>query len=675
MSNTSFASNANRPTRESLLPKHPRPQRICEYFMAEGTCRYGNNCKYSHVKPDNDSGGEVHTDERPEALLFKLKREMKSFSNLKDFQSLGRFEEFLDIALKVLDSTEREVRAEVILVLTVNDQRETDNTIGYDLIRFVVDKIGCPNQRPLLLYPGIDPLRELDTDRHIVPFMKILVHDAFVESCVEKSFHFVIKATYGPDGERGSRFLKKIVARLEEKSVSCNTEDLKTMLQEPCFLLARLLHYIVRYSSEAIGHTDLLDVHVKLKELSRSVKVRTPLSAQTDRYLAQTAARLLPPKLHPGTEQDPSERESSLDIRYQQHEFLVDLPGELSNSVPRHDNDSARIAKISILPTRDEVLSLRDPYLPINDIAAPHFLDGASRLLDINFRLLREDMIGPLRNAVNLILQKLSPEVPISKQLSHQNYLREPNMVSTRLYFDVSVESAQFVKNNGLTFQLRFRQPRQRNGVPHETIKSYWDATKSLDRGSLLCLVSNTPDFICFLTVVEKQTQLLCKDPDWCWIDVTPEGKVDHVRESLLQNIRRKLKVSLALVEFPGVLLASFKTILESLQTRSPFLPFSNILCPQPDERQAYDSRRNRTAKVPPPLYSLGGFQFNLQPLKNSRAYQGPLFLSSEASPDDHELLGKLERESTLDSGQCKGLIAALTQEVALIQGDDLHYL
>ena len=311
-------------------------------------------------------------DERPEALLFKLKRLMKSFSKLNGFQTLGRFEEFLDVALKVLDSTEREVRAEAILVLSVNDQREADSTTGYDLIHYVVDTIGCPEQRHFLLYPGLNPLRVLDFDRHIVPFMKILVHDAFAQSCVEKSFRFVIKAIYGPDGERGSRFLKKIVARLEEKSVSCNTEDLKTILQENCFLVSRLLHYLVRYNAEAIGHADLLDVHVKLKELS--VNVRTPLSARTDRYLAETAAYLIPLKLYTATEQDPSERESSLDTRYQQHEFLVDRPGELSNSVPRHDNDSARIAKISILPTKAEVLCLRDPYLPINDIAAPIYL-------------------------------------------------------------------------------------------------------------------------------------------------------------------------------------------------------------------------------------------------------------------------------------------------------------
>jgi Zinc finger C-x8-C-x5-C-x3-H type (and similar) len=643
--------------------------------MAKGNCKYGDQCKFSHLKPNTDSGGEGQIDERPEALLFRLKGLMKSFSRFNEFQTLGRFEEFLNVALKVLDSTEREVRAEAVLVLSaVNDQHDADTT-GYDLIVYFVAKIGLLEHSHHLLYLGWNPFNDLDFERHIAPFIRILVHDAFAQSCVEKSFRFVIKAIYGPDGERGSKFLKTIIARLEQ-SASCNTEDLKVVFQENCLLVARLLHYLVRYNADAIGHVDLLNVHAKLKQLS--VSVRTPLSARTDRYLAETAARLIPPKLQPMTKQGPLERESSLDIRYQQHEFLVDRPGELSNSAPRHDNDSAHIAKVSILPTKGEVLCLRDPYLPINDIAAPHFLDGASRLFDINFRLLREDMIGPLRNAVNVILQKLRPKAPISQQLSHQNYLREPNMVSTRLYYDVAVESADFVKKDGLKFQLRFRQPQQTRGLSDEARSTYWEATKSLNNGSLLCLVSNAPDFVCFLTVIEKQTKSLCEDPHWCWVDVIPEGKMDNVRESLLQNIQRnRVHDSLALVEFPGVLLVAYKAILESLQTRSehPFLPFSSILCPIPDERHNYDPRRNRSLNVPPPLYASEGFRFNLQPLKHSGASQEPLFLSSEATPDDPELLRKLERETTFDPGQCKGLIAALTQEVNLIQGDHLLYL
>jgi hypothetical protein len=87
-------------------------------------------------------------------------------------------------------------------------------------------------------------------------------------------------------------------------------------------------------NAEAIGHADLIDIYTELRELS--VSVRMSLLPRTDRYLAETAAYLILVKLQPTTEHYPSERDSSLYIRYQQREFLVDLPSELSSSVPRH---------------------------------------------------------------------------------------------------------------------------------------------------------------------------------------------------------------------------------------------------------------------------------------------------------------------------------------------------
>src|SRR5271170_7198497 len=70
----------------------------------------------------------------------------------------------------------------------------------------------------------------------------------------------------------------------------------------------------------------------------------------------------------------------------------IDLPGQLSKSGARHDNDSHLIANIQILPTKDELLCKRVSYIPFNNPAAPHFLEGPARLCDIHFRLLREDL-------------------------------------------------------------------------------------------------------------------------------------------------------------------------------------------------------------------------------------------------------------------------------------------
>jgi hypothetical protein len=70
-------------------------------------------------------------------------------------------------------------------------------------------------------------------------------------------------------------------------------------------------------------------------------------------------------------------------------------PGELREKGPRHDNDHLEIDKIRIAPTHEELMCEDEPYLPPNFPGAPHFFDAkcAERLLDIQFRLLREELM------------------------------------------------------------------------------------------------------------------------------------------------------------------------------------------------------------------------------------------------------------------------------------------
>ncbi|CAG8662243.1 8370_t:CDS:2, partial [Diversispora eburnea] len=76
-----------------------------------------------------------------------------------------------------------------------------------------------------------------------------------------------------------------------------------------------------------------------------------------------------------------------------------DPPGELSVHGSRHSNDFAEISEISIIPTTDEILCRREPYLPVisGDDDLHHLPKGAARLLDRQFRLLREEMLNAFR--------------------------------------------------------------------------------------------------------------------------------------------------------------------------------------------------------------------------------------------------------------------------------------
>ncbi|OJA18637.1 hypothetical protein AZE42_01786, partial [Rhizopogon vesiculosus] len=80
-------------------------------------------------------------------------------------------------------------------------------------------------------------------------------------------------------------------------------------------------------------------------------------------------------------------------------------PGALHEGGPRHDNDFEDISDIRIAPTHGELMSRIPPFLPVNFFGAPHPapLGSIQRLLDIQFRLLREELTAPLRKAVQLI--------------------------------------------------------------------------------------------------------------------------------------------------------------------------------------------------------------------------------------------------------------------------------
>lgn len=73
---------------------------------------------------------------------------------------------------------------------------------------------------------------------------------------------------------------------------------------------------------------------------------------------------------------------------------IYEGPGDLRPNGPRHDNDFKHISDIRIAPTHEELTIRIPPFLPANIFAAPHPApaDSMERLLDIQFRLLREEL-------------------------------------------------------------------------------------------------------------------------------------------------------------------------------------------------------------------------------------------------------------------------------------------
>ena len=128
----------------------------------------------------------------------------------------------------------------------------------------------------------------------------------------------------------------------------------------------------------------------------------------------------------------------------------------------------------------------------------------------------------------------------------------------------------------------------------------------------------------------------------------------------ILERYQTVLHARQALVEFPGVLVPSFRPTLQALQlmSRSLDIPFSDYLAPVGTTAATPAG----VAEILPPEYALGrGFQFDLSSITNGI----PLKMSPQERFDFHSL----DSNSSLDSAQSNALVSALTKRLALIQG------
>ena len=628
---------------------------LCHYFLRTGTCKFGDSCKFNH----DNSSKPAQTLADSAQTLNRLRVLLKNYKRLNFIDTISQFENFTNLALIALDASDLNIRSHAVAEIS-----DAENG-GLDFIRFAVEKMSLYHH----------PFGSIDFVRHVVPLIKVISHNAFTQSCVEKNLSQLVKVVYGYDGERGARFLKMVIRFLEQQMQEASASTELPTAQENCLLVSSLFYHLVRYNLDATAHEELTQLHAQLLVLFNDFPIAaSPLKRAISRTLSETIAYLQPITFN--KTEDTANRilaPSINDQNYSHFESFQDLPGDLSRRGPRHDNDSALISKISVLPTKQEFLSDRSEYLPINDITASHFLEGPARLFDTHFRLLREDMLGCMRGAISIILSKLRPKGPISQSLRDFNHRPSSALAGTRLYYNVVVESAKFDKKRGLVFQLRFNQPRNFQSVPAKKRIEYWETIRSLEKDSLISLVSNSPGVECFLTVFDKNAKALGQDKTVGHIEVTAAAKDDSSQEYLLNCMfdAKRMADSLLLVEFPGVMLVAYRSILECLQQRfgHPYLPFSHLLCPASGERRRYDSK-SKTVLVEPPSYATSaGFMYDLRCLKRDQNSEAILLLSPYSTVDDLDLVKSFEAQTNLDTGQCRGLIAGLTQELALVQG------
>lgn len=370
-----------------------------------------------------------------------------------------------------------------------------------------------------------------------------------------------------------------------------------------------------------------------------------------------------------------------------------DLPGSLSINGPRHDNDHESIARISILPTGGEILSDRVSFRPMSLTANPnarHHLSGIQRLFDSQFRLLREDCIGCLKSAIRMVLDDWTrfsdPSVLLNRP---KRTIQTTDGGFFRIYHHVIVSSMTFDRRNGSTAMMQFDQPRPANSFTDSKKRlQWWAQSKELQEGNLLALIGEDKEVV-FLTVARRfvkggtagaeEDATLGPDQIAAARGVNAESSDMAILQDLAGTPTRSTvflnlaefdrtvdamrifnrighRSTAVLLEFPGVMAASFQAVLGCLQSLcvKPQIPFADWLqsseaAPDMIKSPRYLAKYNTT--------------LNLSCISDDPNVQ---LTHSVASPVD---LSTLKKHTTLDEGQSEALLAALQRELALIQG------
>ena len=171
---------------------------------------------------------------------------------------------------------------------------------------------------------------------------------------------------------------------------------------------------------------------------------------------------------------------------YDRKEFEIDGPGHISGDGPRHDNDHANIAHIKVLPTTDEILSLRRPYMPLKDYAS-HVAGGVPKLTDLHFRHLRYDNVESINDVCYHSIQKLVTMGLELKLCDYDNFMQTPYGNKYSMFRDVKFVEAQFHDRRSLTFRVSFSCPKALRGRAIQK-------SSCLQEGMLAALVGYDPD-------------------------------------------------------------------------------------------------------------------------------------------------------------------------------------
>ncbi|EKM48156.1 uncharacterized protein PHACADRAFT_203172 [Phanerochaete carnosa HHB-10118-sp] len=368
--------------------------------------------------------------------------------------------------------------------------------------------------------------------------------------------------------------------------------------------------------------------------------------------------------------------------RIAQLAVAYDPPGDLRTQGPRHDNDSSKISEIRIAPTHDELLSSSSPFLPVTLSDAPHHLPAHSmeRHLDSQFRLLREELVAPIRSSIAVIFADLEEAKKSAAHSHHGRRTKLQQLFDNRggAFKTSGIDSVFFHVYTGATFTYAAAEKRDLtvgiridtppNGAARDKDVSkrleYWRNNRRLECGSLVALVvvdSGSPKV--FLGVVSSTSRDLADSARMNNQKVQLRMSFFDPEVELMALRRQAIQADNAygfLVD-NNIVYEATRPFLARLQTMEPAdVPFARYLT---------DGSLAEIEVSLPKYATAPDFRFKLKCLaKNIEAHHVADMDVSQASAIQSARQQLLDH-STLDPSQVDAVVHSLTREVSLIQG------
>lgn len=295
------------------------------------------------------------------------------------------------------------------------------------------------------------------------------------------------------------------------------------------------------------------------------------------------------------------------------------------------------------------------------------------KLLDTQFRLLRQEIVAPLQETLSALCKELvehtrGPAAARSKNQLSQLLLkgggvfRGPNgSPDVRTYGHGEVQFGQVrATNKGAALSLVL-PPAQ----GFASARGYWYGilTRSLGYGALVAYVVQSPTDAAPMVFVGSVASFRGSVNDVGNLNLSIAFYDDAMYARAFQHPRPPNQVDL-LVEVPGVIMDTLEPFLRVIQQTAANparMPFARYLTPRV---------LSEATQVLVPAYArVQGFRYDLSGLLRPGAQVQQLFLSPMSIASRNAARATLKAHGILDLSQADAIVDSLTRELALIQG------